>query len=997
MNIQEYIEAKRHIYSEFAECVYNILRTAISNAGQIDGVQQIQRREKDVNSLSRKLKEQNKYHSDTIENDIKDLAGCRLIFYHNDDLNWFLNSSIIRDNFNIDWDQTKIHYPNSDAQSANDFYTGHHFVVTLKPERAQLHEFAKFADLRCEIQAQTLLNHAWSETIHDITYKRHGPVGFGERSMKKIEERLVNIMKDHLRPASHEFQKVKHDLKILEAGQEIFDMDIHKTIKEISDANELYDLLERYNDYVLPHYSDYESVCDDIYRIAESSLKRARQLGVTPVMTPFGSFDGKDYKDILSVCMDILKNVRYLDLDRTLTTLNDVGNSHTVPAEQDIINKYVLCVASYNADVLRQYGCIVQEKLIDALTYKSNEELVKIFWYTIIVCEAILTPHLEERQQTHDKFTIGKANLPGSADLARIRSKALELLKRLITKGNRSIKQRSFACMEQATQTPRYGRCDEKLQHIILTDTNTVIDSYIEDVDNLDFEMIQANEEKIFSHFLHAKDILNMENQPEVLLEAAHETVNKVRQFREKVSALPFYDKYKILVGYKSIFDYQWDNEEISWEKKDTFRNEQIGVLVDLITEDNINEWIDFFDICAEADSSDMATFHFFSKFLIAFAEKKPELAKTALEQVRTGQDRFIASILSGLSNIGRTDIIEEIIRPNIARGEHLWECILPFTILPSLSRDLLHQAKDRAIELDDRYALYFICLAAILDYDKDPGELNSLFIPAIETLTELHDTGWIKQVSHKKETVRFLQSIDRTSAKKILDNLVWLKELDYFAEYVIEVLLENDVDIVLEFFGDRYDIENAKVSNDDYEAIPYTFQKLQTPLSQYPELIVNTVFDWYKKSPNLFQYRGARLVTNTFPKFDERVEQRLLQLVQTKNDEELDFVISIMRDYKGQPFLHKICRDIVILEEGQGPFSGDVEIVLQETSVVHGDFGFVDIYKQKKKEIEHWLEDPELVVREFAKKYIHMLDLQIASEQRRAEEDLELRKRVYN
>ena len=737
------------------------------------------------------------------------------------------------------------------------------------------------------------------------------------RSMKKIEERLVNIMKDYLRPASHEFQKVKHDLKILEAGQEILDMDIHKTIKEISDANELYDLLERYNDYVFPHYSDYGSVCDDSYRIAESSLKRARQLGVTPIMTPLGSFDGKDYKDILSVCMNILKNVRYQDLDMTLATLDELGNSHTVPAEQEIINKYVLCVASYNAGVLRQYGFIVQEKLIDALNNKSNEELVKIFWYTIIVCEAILTPHLEERQQTHDKFTIGKANLPGCADLARIRSKSLELLKRLIAKGNRSIKQRSFACLEQATQTPRFGRCDEKLLHIILTDTNIVIASYIEDVDNLDFEMIQANEEKIFSHFLRAKDIPDMENQPEVILEAAHETVNKVSQFREKVSAIQFYDKYKILVGYKSIFDYQWDNEETSWEKKVNYRNEQIEVLVDSITENNINEWIDFFDICAGADSSDWATYEYFSKFLITFAEKKPELAKTALEQVRAGQDRFIASILSGLSNIERTDIIEEIIRPNIKRGEHLWECIIPFTILPSLSRDLLHQAKDRAIELDDHRALYNIILAAILGYDKDPNGLNSLLIPAIETLTKLHDSGWTIVVSPKKEAIRLLHKIDQISAKKILDNLLWLKELDYFAECVIEALLMNYPDMVLEFFGDRYDIENAKDSNDDYEAIPYTFQKLQPPLSQYPELIVNSAFDWYKKSPDIFLYRGARLVTNTFPEFDERVEQRLLQLVQTKNQEELDFVISIMRDYKGKPFLHKICREIVILDEG--------------------------------------------------------------------------------
>ena len=191
--------------------------------------------------------------------------------------------------------------------------------------------------------------------------------------------------------------------------------------------------------------------------------------------------------------------------------------------------------------------------------------------------------------------------------------------------------------------------------------------------------------------------------------------------------------------------------------------------------------------------------------------------------------------------------------------------------------------------------------------------------------------------------------------------------------------------------------LKPRKRPSDDYKAIPYTFQKLQTPLSQYPELVVNTVFNWYKKSPNLFQYRGARLVTITFPEFDERLEQRLLQLVQTKYDEELDFVISIMKDYKGKTILHKICRELIIVVEGQGHFCREVEIVLQEAGVLHGEFGFVTMCKQKKEEIKYWLDDPEQVVREFANKYIRMLDREQASEQRRAEEELELRKHIYN
>ena len=378
MKLQQFIESDRQTYAEFASCVAGILKSAILDANQLDGVQQIQHRAKEVGSLSRKLKDRDKYHSDTIESDIKDLAGCRLIFYHNDDLNTFLHSSIVSENFEVDWEESKIHHPDFDAQSANDFYMGNHFVVTLKSDRAKLPDFAKFANLRCEIQAQTLLNHAWSETNHNITYKKRGSKGFGDRAMAKIDERLISIMKDYLRPAGYEFQKVKHDFTELEAGREIFDKNVNQTIAQIQDANELHELLQRYKDYVLPNYSDHSSFSDEIYSVVESSLERARQLGVSPIETPFGSFDGKDYKEILSLSLDILSIVRYLDFDRTLALLGEICKTHVEPAEQDIICECALNVAGYNDDVLRQHGYVVQEKLIDPYPASQTKSCLKL-------------------------------------------------------------------------------------------------------------------------------------------------------------------------------------------------------------------------------------------------------------------------------------------------------------------------------------------------------------------------------------------------------------------------------------------------------------------------------------------------------------------------------------------------------------------------------------------------------------------------------------------
>ena len=213
----------------------------------------------------------------------------------------------------------------------------------------------------------------------------------------------------------------------------------------------------------------------------------------------------------------------------------------------------------------------------------------------------------------------------------------------------------------------------------------------------------------------------------------------------------------------------------------------------------------------------------------------------------------------------------------------------------------------------------------------------------------------------------------------------------------LIEPVAENYPDLVLEFFGARLDVENEKERGDRYDAIPYDFQKLGAPLSAQPELVVDFVFSWFKKSSELFHYRGANLVSNTFPEFDEKLEEKLIQLVQTKNDAEIDFVTSILRNYKGETFLHTVCREIVIAVNGEGPFSREVKFILEESGVLHGEFGFVERCKRKKEEIEYWENDPDPVVREFAEKYIRSLERQRAAEQRRAEEDLELRKHKYD
>ena len=124
--------------------------------------QSIQLRAKSIESLRKKLDAQGLLESDSIEKHIKDLAGVRLIFYTNTDVNRFINSGLLQQGFEVDWKETRIHHPVSENTERR--YQGIHYTVYLSAEHIALPEYARFKGLRCEIQIQTVLNHAWAET-----------------------------------------------------------------------------------------------------------------------------------------------------------------------------------------------------------------------------------------------------------------------------------------------------------------------------------------------------------------------------------------------------------------------------------------------------------------------------------------------------------------------------------------------------------------------------------------------------------------------------------------------------------------------------------------------------------------------------------------------------------------------------------------------------------------------------------------------------------------
>ncbi len=137
LKFQDYKDSGRLAYAEFSETIAAILTAAIRAQPQLR-LQHVQHRSKDPERLRAKLEKLGGLASDSIETVVKDLAGCRLVFYTNSDVSRFLSSGLVRDNFEIDWSRTKIHHPRPDASEASKLFISNNYVVKLKDTRVSL-------------------------------------------------------------------------------------------------------------------------------------------------------------------------------------------------------------------------------------------------------------------------------------------------------------------------------------------------------------------------------------------------------------------------------------------------------------------------------------------------------------------------------------------------------------------------------------------------------------------------------------------------------------------------------------------------------------------------------------------------------------------------------------------------------------------------------------------------------------------------------------------
>jgi len=958
----EQYKAQKNIYKDYANTIKFILETLLKNNGF--NYQVVSAREKDLDKLDENFRK-GKYPQQLGSlTSIKDLAGCRIIFYLEGDIQRFI--TYIHKEFSVL--ETIPHYSTDD-------YNAQHFVVYLNKDRLSLTEYSKYGGLRCEIQLTTVLYHAWSEMAHDITYKPQKELSqFDQVAFESLKKQFSDLMHNHIKQASYGFEFIYKQFEKLKKGKKVFNVEFLSKLFKATSNNELYENLSLLRQYV-QEFGDKTPKEFDILNILENALNKARETGAKPVKRPLGTIEGKDYVSIADVCLDILSELRYFHTEKVFKLLITLSTD----ADQAVKNKAMEVLgrlASYNLFVIQKIGYSPHLYILDQLKKWDHVKMIEHFEAITEIASQLFNPSYEGHSMSDYKtFTLQHGPLVVNEDLINIRKDTISILEKIfVLTSELTIKKNILHALNGASESPIRGEYKDDMKQMILSNTKDLINFYITLVPDSEYEIISAIEKQ--SHWFIQK--------------YGDKKLPQIRKLKKLIASNPQYQMFRVFVGYDP--DYL---DERDWKKAGEIRNKKIQEYIADISDGNIKEWQKrILSVIRNYSSSQFGEYQYFSNgFLRGLGRQKPAIAFELIKQNEKELEPFLLPLIAGIWESNSSDIARDIIAKWISSNKHLSICAALFEFVEDIDKKLMENCFRKSKSRRDVDALNSLA-GSIIKHYPNHKELKSLFMRCIKELTHNNNTYWVNNVWYRPESI--LNSLNAYDYDDILENLISVPRVDYHVETVLLPVAEKYPEKVINFFSTRVLEKTRRMNDYGYNAIPFDLHKIHKSLQTHSKVVVREIIKWYSKKDARFQWEAGHLIQAIFPTFNKELETELNRLIRSGKEKNARIVISILRAYKGEPFIHNACKNFITHSPYAEKFIHSLFIALSQTGVVSGEYGFRDAYKLKLEEVQPWKKDRSKAIKAFISEYEKYLNQQILSEEKRAEGDIELRKREY-
>jgi hypothetical protein len=277
-------------------------------------------------------------------------------------------------------------------------------------------------------------------------------------------------------------------------------------------------------------------------------------------------------------------------------------------------------------------------------------------------------------------------------------------------------------------------------------------------------------------------------------------------------------------------------------------------------------------------------------------------------------------------------------------------------------------------------------------------ADADTFLRDALTFLNDRKEPRWVSEAWFLQKATKFYEELTPERTTQVLQNLSYLRQVTYQVERVLVRLAERQPEAVWDFFGTRLALEVVGREDDErFEAVPFRFYGLEKELFKHPEMAISKGLSWFALDRELFQFRGGHLLSIAFPNCTPVFATMLAELVKVGGNEEAEFALEILQNYYGENSTHIVLKEIVSRFPDDASKMSGVRVCIDSIGVVSGEFGLAEAWRSKKESLTEWLADDRAVVKAFAEKHIVELNLMIASEQRRAEAEREMRNRSYD
>jgi ppGpp synthetase/RelA/SpoT-type nucleotidyltranferase len=963
--VAEY-DQKRPLYKELSSAVRSILEVRLKNGAY---KYQAGNREKGLDSLRKKLQKKAKidpsYMAKTL-GDITDLAGCRILFYVENHIELFARA--IYDEFEV--------LEHSDRYT-DDGYNALHFIVRLKKERAGLVEYAQFDGMVCEIQLTTILFHAWSEMEHDIIYKDADELeNFDKRAYDAIRNRFKSVMKDHIKHASHEAQRIKE-------GRRAFDAEFLQSIRDATDLNDMHQKLKLLAEYV-SEFGDKTPQEFPIVQLMKETLERAETMKGQPIITPLGRLSGYGFNEVAKTGIGILNTLRYWHTEGIFDLLVEFSRSKNSVVKQQSLET-LKRLTEYNLQTMKRAGYMVQKVISDRIQKWSEQDLVQNLDSLLVIAGELLEPGFEGTEWVKEnamQFTSGPLSV--NIGLKQIRQDTMGLLEKVFDLTHKTKeKQNILHKLVHAMSTSHSGSSDE-FDELAREAAKRIAAFFV--------TLASRPENGFILHYL--------EEQAHWIKHRYGESeVPQISELLKLLKANDEYQIFRVLFGRDGRFAPDFDHTKEAQDRK-----AKIDQFIKEVDSSSFPAWRRrVLSILKECEPSERWLYAHMVEFLTEVAKRQPKLMIEFLKKDEKQLEQVRLDILWGIWQSDET-AAKRILNGWIDANKYLTQCGFFFVYIKKIDAPLFKKIFNKARTKKDEKTLNALVQSLAQNFGTYPDAPAAL-VGLIRELTKRKNTWWVNSVWFHSGII---EKLDEEGINAVLENLIFVPNIGYESEKILKTIAERYPLKVIKFFRDRISREgkSRKRTFDvrRYDAVPHNFNDLAEALRKHAEVVIPALLEWLnEKEPrggSLTRWDATHMLSEIFPNFAEALEKQMILLIEQKGIEAVDHIFLLLHQYEGGSFLWNLCKEIVKRlhdHERYDRIKSSLFANLSQSGVVMGEYGLAEAAERKREDMKSWSDDGDPNVRKFLDEYAEYLEESAKNLRKRTDQEIAERQRRFD